>query len=335
MTTRILICDDSALARKQIARTLPAGLSDKVLFATNGTEALEILRAQKADLMFLDLNMPEMDGYEVLEHVQVEGLPVITIVVSGDIQPEARERVRKLGAIDFIKKPTDTVTVTNLLADYGFNPPGDGALNPGNQLQTQEISVSLNDYLQEISNVAMGRSSDLLARLLRVFVKQPIPKVAFISSSEVHMAISAAHDNDTYSAVCQGFTGAGIAGEALLLFADSSFREMAELLHYETLEGEAVNVEVLMDMSSILFGAFLNGIGDQLDLKLSLGHPSVLGQHRQIEHLLEHQSSRKEHLLCIEISYALENRNIQCDMLVLLTEDSVPFLEQRLQYLVN
>lgn len=343
MTTRILICDDSALARKQIARTLPAGLSDKVLLATNGTEALEILRAQKADLMFLDLNMPEMDGYEVLEHVQVEGLPVITIVVSGDIQPEARERVRKLGAIDFIKKPTDKVALTSLLADYGFYRPcdlesaalSDGTLNPGNQLQTQEISVSLNDYLQEISNVAMGRSSDLLARLLRVFVKQPIPKVAFISSSEVHMAISAAHDNDTYSAVCQGFTGAGIAGEALLLFADSSFREMAELLHYETLEGEAVNVEVLMDMSSILFGAFLNGIGDQLDLKLSLGHPSVLGQHRQIADLLEHQSSRKEHLLCIEISYALENRNIQCDMLVLLTEDSVPFLEQRLQYLVN
>nr|WP_254774628.1 hypothetical protein [Marinobacter sp. AC-23] len=51
--------------------------------------------------------------------------------------------------------------------------------------------------------------------------------------------------------------------------------------------------------------------------------------------MLEHQNSRKEQLLCIEISYALEERNIQCDMLVLLTEDSVPFLEQRLQYLVE
>ena len=40
--------------------------------------------------------------------------------------------------------------------------------------------------------MAMGRSSDLLARLLKVFVKQPIPKVAFIANSELHMAISAA-----------------------------------------------------------------------------------------------------------------------------------------------
>jgi len=200
MTTRILICDDSALARKQMARALPTGLADKILFATNGVEALEMLRARQADLMFLDLNMPQMDGYEVLEHVQAEDLPIMTIVVSGDIQPEARERVRKLGAIDFIKKPTDMGLVLSLLADYGFYRPGDlesaalsdGQLNPNNESQAQEISVSLNDYLQEISNVAMGRSSDLLARLLRVFVKQPIPKVAFIANSELHMAISAA-----------------------------------------------------------------------------------------------------------------------------------------------
>ncbi|AOY87145.1 response regulator [Marinobacter salinus] len=344
MTTRILICDDSALARKQMARALPEGLNTHIVYAANGKEALEMLRGHEAELLFLDLNMPEMDGYQVLEAVRKEDLPVLTIVVSGDIQPEARERVRKLGAIDFIKKPTEPGIVVDLLNEYGFYRPGDvevAALNDSSlkkNTATQaepEISVSLSDYLQEIANIAMGRSSDLLARLLRAFVKQPVPKVAFIANSELHMAISAAQHDDTYSAVCQGFTGAGIAGEALLLFADASFREMAEMLHYETLEGESVNIEVLMDMSSILFGAFLKGIGDQLDLKLGLGHPTVLGQHRQINELLEHHRSKEEQLLCIEISYALEDRDIQCDMLVLLTEDSVPFLEQRLEFLVD
>jgi CheY-like chemotaxis protein len=342
MTTRILICDDSALARKQMAKALPEGLQADVRFAVDGTEALAKLRNHEAELMFLDLNMPEMDGYEVLEQVRKEDLPVMTIVVSGDIQPEARERVKKLGAIDFIKKPTETSIVVRLLTEYGVYRPGeienaalqDGSLR-GSGNRTPEISVSLNDYLQEISNVAMGRSSDLLARLLRVFVKQPIPRVAFLANSELHMAISSVSDSDTYSAVCQGFTGAGIAGEALLLFADASFKDMAEMLHYDTLEGEAVNVEVLMDMSSILFGAFLKGIGDQLDLKLGLGHPTVLGQHRQITELLEHHSTREEQLLCIEICYTLEDRDIECDMLILLTEDSVPFLEDRLQYLVD
>lgn len=342
MTTRILICDDSSLARKQMARALPKNWNAEVTFAFDGRNALEKLRAGAGELMFLDLNMPEMDGYEVLDAIRKEDLPVLTIVVSGDIQPEARARVRKLGAIEFIKKPTDTDLVTKLLQDYGFLSPED-LVEEREQLPAADATdapavgaaISLNDYLQEIANVAMGRSSDLLARLLRVFVKQPIPRVEMIARSELSMAISAAQADSSYSAVCQGFTGAGIAGEALLLFADASFNDMAELLHYDDLDTESLQVEVLMDMSSILFGAFLKGIGDQLDLKLGLGHPTVLGQHRQISDLLEHHSTRQEKLLCIEISYELEDRDISCDMLVLLTEDSVPFLEQRLEYLVD
>ncbi|MDL0430144.1 response regulator [Marinobacter sp. TBZ242] len=338
MTTRVLICDDSSLARKQMARALPANWNAEVTFAVDGRDAVEKLRAGAGELMFLDLNMPEMDGFQVLETVLKEDLPVLTIVVSGDIQPEARARVRKLGAIDFIRKPTDTNLVLKLLQDYGFLRPED--LEPDSQISEEqpadeEATINLNEYLQEIANVAMGRSSDLLARLLKVFVRQPIPRVEMIARSELSMAISAAQDDSSYSAVCQGFTGAGVAGEALLLFADASFNEMAELLHYEDLEAENLQVEVLMDMSSILFGAFLKGIGDQLDLKLGLGHPTVLGQHRQIGDLLEHHSARQQKLLCIEISYELEDRDISCDMLVLFTEDSVPFLEQRLQYLVD
>lgn len=341
MTARVLICDDSSLARKQMARALPKNWNAEVTFAFDGRNALEKLRAGAGELMFLDLNMPEMDGYQVLDAILKEDLPVLTIVVSGDIQPEARARVRKLGAIEFIKKPTDTDLVFKLLQDYGFLRPEDlvkereHPITDATDAPAAEPQVNLNDYLQEIANVAMGRSSDLLARLLRVFVKQPIPRVEMIARTELSMAISAAQDDNSYSAVCQGFTGAGIAGEALLLFADASFNDMAELLHYEDLDTESIQVEVLMDMSSILFGAFLKGIGDQLDLKLGLGHPTVLGQHRQIGDLLEHHSTRQEKLLCIEISYELEDRDISCDMLVLLTEDSVPFLEQRLQYLVD
>ena len=338
MTTRVLICDDSSLARKQMARALPKNWNAEVTFAFDGRNALEKLRAGAGELMFLDLNMPEMDGYQVLDAILKEDLPVLTIVVSGDIQPEARARVRKLGAIEFIKKPTDTDLVSQLLRDYGFLRAEDLAKNQEHattDIPAADTPISLNDYLQEIANVAMGRSSDLLARLLRVFVKQPIPRVEMIARSELSMAISAAQADSSYSAVCQGFTGAGIAGEALLLFADASFNDMAELLHYDDLDTESIQVEVLMDMSSILFGAFLKGIGDQLDLKLGLGHPTVLGQHRQIGDLLEHHSTRQEKLLCIEISYELEDRDIRCDVLVLLTEDSVPFLEQRLQYLVD
>lgn len=339
MTIRVLICDDSSMARKQMARALPKNWKADVTFAFDGRNGLEKLRDTRAELLFLDLNMPEMDGYQVLQAIREQDLPVLTIVVSGDIQPEARERVKKLGAIDFIKKPTDTEHVARTLRNYGFLQPEEfktkGA-EPEAQAQSGKGGVvSLSDYLQEISNVAMGRSSDLLARLLKVFVKQPIPRVEMITTSELSMAISAADTDTQYSAVCQGFTGAGIAGEAMLLFADANFEEMAKLLRYDESTTENLQVEVLMDMSSILVGAFINGISDQLDIKLRLGHPTVLGQHKKVGDLLEYHRTKQEKLLCIEISYKLENTDISCDMLILLTEDSVPFLEKRLKYLVD
>jgi chemotaxis protein CheY-P-specific phosphatase CheC len=345
MTIRVLICDDSSMARKQMARALPKNWKADVTFAFDGLHGLEKLRETQSELLFLDLNMPEMDGYEVLKVIREQDLPVLTIVVSGDIQPEARERVKKLGAIDFIKKPTDTDQVARILRDYGFlqpeefetedTHPADEPVSTTTGQGTVSAPVSLRDYLQEISNVAMGRSSDLLARLLKVFVKQPIPRVEMITTSELSMAISAADTDTPYSAVCQGFIGAGIAGEAMLLFADANFQEMANLLLYDESNTGNLEVEVLMDMSSILFGAFINGISDQLDIKLRPGHPTVLGQHRKVGDLLEYHRTRQEKLLCIEISYELENTDISCDMLILLTEDSVPFLEQRLQYLVD
>jgi two-component system chemotaxis response regulator CheY len=96
MAIPLLICDDSLMARKQVARSLPAGWDVDVSFATNGVEGLEAIRAGKGEMVFLDLTMPEMDGYQVLEAVRNEGHKCIVIVISGDIQPTAKARVVQL-----------------------------------------------------------------------------------------------------------------------------------------------------------------------------------------------------------------------------------------------
>ena len=112
MSTPVVICDDSSFARKQMARALPKDWDVDVTFAGNGEEAVIAIKEGKADVLFLDLTMPILDGYGVLEAIRAEDLPTMVIVVSGDIQPEARDRVKSLGALDFIKKP---VTTENLV----------------------------------------------------------------------------------------------------------------------------------------------------------------------------------------------------------------------------
>ncbi|ROT99229.1 response regulator [Marinobacter sp. R17] len=337
MSYRVLICDDSSMARKQMARALPDGWAGDVRFAEHGEAALEIIREGDCDVLFLDLNMPMLDGYGVLEAIAGEDLPVMTLVVSGDIQPEARKRVLKLGAMDFIRKPTDPEKITEILGAYGLYSEADSAEpapSPSPQPQP-DGTLDLNAYLQEMSNVAMGQAADLLARLLDVFIKLPVPRVATLAQSELIMALGAASERDSYSAVCQGFNGAGVAGEALLLFSDASFDDMARLLGYEGDNRNALELEVLMDLSSILFGAFIKGLGDQLDLHFGLSHPTVLGQHRQVSDLLEYHEARDQQLLSIEINYAIEDYNVVCDLLILLTADSIPQLQQAIDYLTE
>jgi two-component system, chemotaxis family, chemotaxis protein CheY len=114
-----LVVDDSAMARKMLIRSLPATWDVEVRQATNGLEALAAYRQGDVDLMFLDLTMPEMDGFQVLETLRAEGLNCLVVVVSADIQPEAQERVKRLGAIAFVKKPVDAEKLGVVLREYG------------------------------------------------------------------------------------------------------------------------------------------------------------------------------------------------------------------------
>ncbi|NVK89478.1 MAG: response regulator [Gammaproteobacteria bacterium] len=62
MPIPVTVCDDSTLARKQIARSLPDYWDIDLSFAENGLEGLECVRNGQAEVLFLDLTMPEMDG---------------------------------------------------------------------------------------------------------------------------------------------------------------------------------------------------------------------------------------------------------------------------------
>jgi len=120
MTIPLLICDDSNMARKQVAKALPAGWDVDITFATNGVEGIQAIRAGKGEMVFLDLTMPEMDGYQVLEAVKAEGLDSMIIVISGDIQPDAYKRVTKMGAIEFIQKPVSPEKLQEVLRKFGL-----------------------------------------------------------------------------------------------------------------------------------------------------------------------------------------------------------------------
>jgi chemotaxis protein CheY-P-specific phosphatase CheC len=342
MVAAVLICDDSNLARKQMARSLPADWQEKISFAGHGQEALEVLKRQPIDLLFLDLNMPILDGYEVLQAIAQQKIPVKVVVVSGDIQPEARERVLGYGALDFIRKPVAAEKLTEVLQQFLSKHTAedskqviDRAMNANQLAGDFALDPILRDVFQELTNVAMGQAGDLLARLLKVFVKLPIPNVNVIEVSELHMAIASVEQKQTTSAVCQGFIGGGISGEALLILNDSSFVDIAKLLNYNGKLTTKTELELLMDIGNILIGAVLKGLAEQIDMTFSQGHPVVLGQHAPISEMIKANAKRWKRTLAIEISYGIENYNINCDLLLLFTEDSIKTMNYKVAFLLE
>ncbi|MFD2164901.1 response regulator [Thalassotalea euphylliae] len=120
MKSSVLICDDSNLARKQVLRSLPEKWEVDVQLATNGLEALEVLRNNRIDVLFLDLTMPELDGIGVLEGIKDENITVDVFVISADIQPEMQNKVMELGAKAFLRKPVKADLLVSTLQDHGM-----------------------------------------------------------------------------------------------------------------------------------------------------------------------------------------------------------------------
>ena len=100
----ILVVDDEPSVRDLIADALNlAGYNS--ICAAHGLEAVTKLRENQIDLMILDINMPNMDGYEVLQRMREQGSRTPVIVLTARLDREDTKRAFELGADDFVRKP--------------------------------------------------------------------------------------------------------------------------------------------------------------------------------------------------------------------------------------
>lgn len=332
MSFPVLICDDSALARKQMARSLPAALNANITFAEHGLDALQILQQQTFNLMFLDLTMPELDGFGTLEEMKSRGISTPVVVVSGDIQPKAKERVMALGAKAFIQKPIDINVLKDVLKNLVEPASVPKIVTP---VSFELPVLRRRDIYMEVANVAIGRAADALARHFDVFVRLPLPNVNIFEVTELHMALRDLADNAHVSGVCQGFSGEGIAGEALVLLSDTSVSDLKKLMKVPAESEDLEELELLMDVSNILVGSFLNGLGEQAEVRFFQSSPVLLGQHITIDSVISSTAGSFSKTMTFEVSYTIEDTSIRCDLLFMFVDESLPLLDSKLAYLME
>jgi|AntRauTorckE6833_2_1112554.scaffolds.fasta_scaffold76519_1 two-component system chemotaxis response regulator CheY len=120
MPLNVLVVDDSSVMRKMIIRTLNmSGVSvGDVLEAENGQKGLEVLADNWIDILFIDVNMPVMDGMEMLNHVrskpETKDLPIL--IISTESNPQ---RINEINAnrAGFVHKPFTPETLREKIVE--------------------------------------------------------------------------------------------------------------------------------------------------------------------------------------------------------------------------
>jgi two-component system chemotaxis response regulator CheY len=105
MAARVMVIDDSMLVRRQVSAALLAP-GYLVTEAVDGVDALEKLSGlSDMKLIVCDVNMPRMNGIELLERLSAQGSTVPVVMLTTEGQPELIQRARSLGAKGWIVKP--------------------------------------------------------------------------------------------------------------------------------------------------------------------------------------------------------------------------------------
>jgi len=121
MKYRILIVEDDEINYLYLESLLELFVKDvEIIHSTNGKEAIEIVNSKEVNLVFMDLKMPIMDGYEATKIIK-ETKPELVIIAqtafTGDTE---RQKALEAGCNDFLSKPIKKSTIHNYLNTYLF-----------------------------------------------------------------------------------------------------------------------------------------------------------------------------------------------------------------------
>jgi signal transduction histidine kinase/CheY-like chemotaxis protein len=201
----VLVTDDHPVNR-QFMQVLLERLGHRVLLATNGEEAVVVVREQVCDLVLMDLHMPVMDGLAAARAMR--GLPVpqsrVPIVaLTADASPESRERVRAAGMDDFLAKPVQLHDVEEVLRRH-FGARAVGGMSPADPAAVSVVAPG--------ATVA-GPAKPERRRRVRIKPGEAAQRLDMVLIADTCMALSV----QSYGALLAGFLSDDSASLADLL----------------------------------------------------------------------------------------------------------------------
>jgi two-component system, LytTR family, response regulator len=194
-----IIVDDEALSRRGIEiRLREAGDFNIAAQCTNGREALAAISTYKPDLVFLDIQMPGMSGFEVLAHLPQESLPVLVFVTAYDQYAIQAFEAR---AVDYLLKPIDDGRFQTALERVREHVRARTAANQRDRLMeiiaeiTGSGELALDELLARGRAAVEARHPEVLPiRQGRETVRVPVASIRWIDAAGDYMCIHSGGD---------------------------------------------------------------------------------------------------------------------------------------------
>lgn len=111
---KVLFIDDDPMILRMSGFILKKG-GYEALAAGSGDEGIALIVEQSPDLVFIDVEMPEKNGFETLEEIRQSGIDVRVCMMSGSVSSEIRDKTVALGAEGLIEKPLNAADVYSVI----------------------------------------------------------------------------------------------------------------------------------------------------------------------------------------------------------------------------
>jgi two-component system, LytTR family, response regulator len=249
MKIRALIADDEPLARERV-RELLAGENDIEVLAecSDGREAVEAIEKHTPDLVFLDIEMPELDGFQVLKSVRAEHMPAVIFITAYD-----RYAIKAFEehAVDYLLKPFDRNRFM-------------GALNRARNRMDQGNNGSLSTRL-----AALLQQVDSQPKLIDRLAIKSRGRVVFLRTDEIEWIEAAGNYVEVHS------------GKDCHLIRDTlnNFEEKLDARKFMRIHRSCmVNLEFIKELQPGIAGEYVVLMRDGRQLTLSRGYRDKVQQ---------------------------------------------------------
>ena len=249
---KVLIVDDESLARKRIKDMLSGKTKFEIVGeCSNGKDAIEFIKSGKADVVFLDIHMQDMDGFEVLRGFDPAVLPKIIFVTAYD---QYALKAFEVHAIDYLLKPFDDERFEEMLEHVAHQIEKDDIQNLGSQL------TSLLSDVANVDRKAVAKSRVTSNGFQKRLVIKSTGKISFVEVDEIE-----------WIGAEGSYVSLNTNGKSQLM--RGTLKKLVELLNPEAFlrihRSTIVNVSSIQELKSHFHGEYVVILKNGKRLKLS------------------------------------------------------------------